>query len=82
MVSALSSEMVIEELLKLKRLQGPESTVWRNFGLGNLQNRTIGQSEFISHAVFKECTKNSKAITRTGETTPYCNVILIAGVAF
>ena len=35
------------------------------------QNRTIGQSGFILHVVFKERTKDSKAIIRPGETTPY-----------
>ena len=46
------------------------------------QNKPVSRLEIISHAAFKERTKNSKAIIRTGETIPYCNVILIAGVAF
>jgi len=35
--------------------------------------------ELVPHAVFKEQTADSKAIIRTGEFTPYANVILVAG---
>jgi len=38
--------------------------------------------EFVSHEVFKNRTKNAKAIIRTGECTPYANVILSSGVIF
>lgn len=38
--------------------------------------------EYVSHEQFKEHTKNAKAIIRTGEATPYANVILHAGVIF
>ncbi|MBE6848911.1 MAG: D-ribose pyranase [Ruminococcus sp.] len=37
---------------------------------------------FISHAALKECTKTCKAVIRTGETTPYANIILQAGCIF
>lgn len=36
----------------------------------------------ISHEAFKAHTENSKAIVRTGECTPYANVIFQAGVVF
>ena len=36
----------------------------------------------IPHARFKEQTRLAKACIRTGETTPYANIILIAGVVF
>ncbi|MED2182732.1 D-ribose pyranase [Bacillus wiedmannii] len=38
--------------------------------------------EYVSHEQFKEQTKKAKAIIRTGEATPYANVILHAGVIF
>lgn len=37
---------------------------------------------YISHADFKKRTNNSKAVVRTGECTPYANVIFQAGVVF
>ncbi|PIC62713.1 D-ribose pyranase [Sporosarcina sp. P13] len=36
----------------------------------------------ITHEQLKEMTKQSKVIIRTGEATPYANVILQAGVIF
>ncbi len=39
-------------------------------------------STMIPHTEFKEMTKNVKFAIRTGEFTPYPNIILRAGVAF
>ena len=36
----------------------------------------------VSHESFKKETEKSKAIIRTGETTPYSNIILHSGVVF
>jgi D-ribose pyranase len=36
----------------------------------------------VSHEDFKMLTKESKAIVRTGEFTPYANIILKSGVVF
>lgn len=38
--------------------------------------------EFVTHAQLKEMTKECKAVLRTGETTPYANVILQSGCIF
>ncbi|MBE6851661.1 MAG: D-ribose pyranase [Ruminococcus sp.] len=38
--------------------------------------------EFVSHSQLKERTKQCKAVIRTGETTPYANIILQAGCIF
>lgn len=38
--------------------------------------------EYVSHTALKECTRECKAVIRTGETTPYANVILQAGCIF
>ncbi|MFY0545854.1 D-ribose pyranase [Brevibacillus sp. H7] len=36
----------------------------------------------VSHETFKQMTRQAKAVIRTGECTPYANVILEAGVIF
>lgn len=36
----------------------------------------------VPHLEFKEMTKQAKAVIRTGEFTPYSNIILVAGVLF
>ena len=38
--------------------------------------------EFVSHVGLKEKTKECKAVIRTGETTPYANIILQSGCIF
>lgn len=45
------------------------------------QNSEISIS-YISHEAFKKRTKSSKAIVRSGECTPYANVIFQSGVVF
>jgi len=37
---------------------------------------------YVSHEEFKTRTKQSRAVVRTGECTPYANVIFQAGVVF
>ncbi|HML37309.1 MAG TPA: D-ribose pyranase [Bacillota bacterium] len=38
--------------------------------------------DYISHEDFKAKTACSKAVVRTGEFTPYANIILVSGVVF
>ena len=38
--------------------------------------------ELVSHETFKQQTRLAKAVIRTGEFTPYANIILRAGVLF
>lgn len=39
-------------------------------------------NDFVTHEQFKTLTENSKVIIRTGEATPYANIILRSGVNF
>jgi len=38
--------------------------------------------EYISHTKFKKQSEDSRAVVRSGEITPYANVILVSGVDF
>lgn len=38
--------------------------------------------ETVTHLIFKEQTRSAQAVVRTGEFTPYANIILVAGVVF
>ena len=38
--------------------------------------------EYVSHTELKRMTKGCKAVIRTGETTPYANIILQSGCIF
>ena len=38
--------------------------------------------EFVTHSEFKTRTASARAVVRTGEFSPYANVILVSGVVF
>ncbi len=38
--------------------------------------------ERVAHAELKAASRTAHAVVRTGETTPYCNLVLVAGVPF
>ncbi|HSC80702.1 MAG TPA: D-ribose pyranase [Chitinolyticbacter sp.] len=40
------------------------------------------QVEYVTHEKFKELSRSARAVIRTGEATPYANVILYSGVIF
>jgi D-ribose pyranase len=40
------------------------------------------ERDIVSHEAFKQLTREARAVIRTGECTPYANVILQAGVIF
>ncbi|CAI8825750.1 D-ribose pyranase [Pseudomonas sp. IT-P253] len=42
----------------------------------------LGQRELLSHDQFKVLCRQARAIVRTGECQPYCNIVLVAGVTF
>ncbi|OYP99289.1 D-ribose pyranase [Pseudomonas mandelii] len=42
----------------------------------------LGQRELLSHDQFKVLSRQARAIVRTGECAPYCNIVLVSGVTF
>ncbi|MDR6956772.1 D-ribose pyranase [Pseudomonas brassicacearum] len=42
----------------------------------------LGTRALVSHEQFKRLSREARAIIRTGECSPYCNIVLIAGVTF
>lgn len=42
----------------------------------------IGERRVLSHDDFKQLSRQARAIVRTGECQPYCNIVLVAGVTF
>lgn len=54
----------------------------QNQPLFNELTEQFSDIEFVTHEVLKEQSKKAAAIIRTGEATPYANIILQAGVIF
>ena len=42
----------------------------------------LGRRELLSHEEFKVLSRQARAMVRTGECQPYCNIVLVAGVTF
>lgn len=47
-----------------------------------LETGFVPEVEYVSHEELKKMTKECKAVIRTGETTPYSNIILQSGCIF
>jgi len=42
----------------------------------------LGRRDLLGHGQFKVLSRQARAIVRTGECQPYCNIVLVAGVTF
>lgn len=76
------SEMVIEEIVIAKEIKEKNEEMYLKIQKLFEKNRLNPKVIEVSHDKFKEITKESRAIIRTGECTPYSNIILKSGVAF
>ena len=81
---AVQTLRVVLEEMKVERVILAEEAKERNPGyLAEVQELLPGVPvEFVSHAEFKTRTASARAIVRTGEFSPYANVILVSGVVF
>ncbi|MFI5693794.1 D-ribose pyranase [Kribbella sp. NPDC051586] len=75
-LAVLTAELVAEEALIAEELT--DAVLLRGL------DRCLGSIPLkrTSHEDFKLLCRRSRAVVRTGETTPYANVILTAGVPF
>lgn len=79
-LEVVAGDMKIEKIILAEEIKekNPET-------LKKVENMFEGQNieiEFVSHTQLKQQTGNCKAVIRTGETTPYANIILQAGCIF
>ena len=42
----------------------------------------LGERRLLSHEAFKQLSRQARAVVRTGECQPYCNIALVSGVTF
>ena len=81
-LDAILSEMMVEEIVIASEIDAKNPGVLQEM----LELFRVHQMEPIvtrvPHEEFKERTRSSEVIVRTGECTPYANVILKSGVVF
>ncbi|QNS15911.1 D-ribose pyranase [Mannheimia bovis] len=73
--------VLIAEEIKQKNPQILAALLERLAQLEQVQQNKI-QVDYVNHEIFKEQTHHSKAVVRTGECSPYANIILYSGVPF
>jgi D-ribose pyranase len=72
---------ILAEEILTKNPQLHEALLARLTQLEQHQGNTIAL-DYVSHEAFKAQTEKSRAVIRSGECSPYANVILCAGVTF
>lgn len=78
LMPVLLSEMAVQEAIVADEMRTVSPALYADLtaALGDIPIRTV------PHTEFKALTAHSQAVVRTGEFTPYANVLLVAGVAF
>lgn len=78
-LSVILSEMKVEHVEMAQEIKQENKTMLKKIS-EILPDET--DSNFVSHNEFKKHTLKCKAVIRTGECTPYSNIILRSGVNF
>ena len=76
----VAADMKIEKIVLAEEIKTQNPTV-----LSQIEALFAGQNievAYVSHTELKAQTHDCKAVIRTGETTPYANIILQAGCIF
>ncbi|WP_428646710.1 D-ribose pyranase [Roseibium sp.] len=82
-LDALSQELVVERAIFASEAS-PELVTQFEVKLAHWAAETGKPIEDVqtSHEAFKARTSKARAVIRTGECTPYANIILVSGVPF
>lgn len=84
--AALLSELQLEAVVLAEEIKTASPALHQRLlaqiaSAAQAQARDISVS-YLSHTEFKQRNGHSRAVVRTGECTPYANLILCAGVPF
>ena len=79
-LDAVLAEMQVEKITLAEEIEASAPDL-KNQILQRFQDQDV-EVEYVAHQQFKWMTVHSEAVVRTGETTPYANIILQSGVTF
>ncbi|WP_048602064.1 D-ribose pyranase [Rubeoparvulum massiliense] len=77
-LDSVLTEMEVEKIVLANEIMEKNHDQWQE----TIAKFTLTEIDYCSHEDFKELTKAAKAVIRTGEATPYSNIILVSGVCF
>lgn len=75
------SEMQVESHALAKEIFDKQPTALSTLDKLNDEG-SLGRRDLLSHEQFKVLSRQARAIVRTGECQPYCNIVLVSGVTF
>lgn len=80
----VAEDMKIEKIVLAEEIKEKNPTVLKEIQtyFAECETGFEPEIEFVLHKELKEMTKECKAVIRTGETTPYANIILQSGCIF
>lgn len=80
----VAGDMKIEKIILAEeiRTQNPEQLQAIETFFADPETGCKPEIEYVTHAQLKALTRDCKAVIRTGETTPYSNIILQSGCIF
>ena len=78
----LLSEMMVEEIVVASEINEKNPGVMQEMREAFRAHEMEPVVTRVPHEEFKELTRSSEVIVRTGECTPYANVILKSGMVF
>jgi len=81
-LDVLLSEMVVEEVVVAREIHAKNPDIFRQIMDVFRSHQIAPTVTEVPHDEFKNLTRSSEAIVRTGECTPYANVIVKSGVVF
>lgn len=79
---AVLSEQEVEKIILAEEIRTVSSELHDEILALCRQSEKMFEIEYMPHEMFKESTKKCKCVIRTGEFTPFANIILISGVVF
>lgn len=79
-LQVVAEDMKIEEIILAEEIKEQNPKILSQ--IEELFNQKGIKVRFVSHTSLKQETRQCKAVIRTGETTPYANIILKSGCIF
>lgn len=77
-LKAIDTEFVVESAVVASEIEEKNPSVWHEIQ-DEMQGKPI---RFVPHEELKRMSQSARYIIRTGETSPYANIVLIGGVNF
>lgn len=78
LLDAVIAELSVEKIILAEEIKTASPHMLKNI----LERFPSIEVEYLAHVDFKERTTKSRGLVRSGEFTPYANVILVGGVVY